>query len=321
MLNLRFMIVKLKKWKRFIQAASGVVLLFVLFLRADFQTVKEHFLSTPIVKLFLLTIVVVFIKFLLSATGLFVFFRCIRKEKGVFIRILYVLPKLELLSFVMPGRIADSGLFLFFRDKYLISETTAVTVADKIVSLTVVCMLAIAGMIFYFGFPNGVVVGFCVLLLLVGLTWFLVAKRWHNAREKAKGFVPLSIANHISGFHPAIALILKTKWVIGVNFMMTILRSILYGGYATICYFLMGSSVNFLSVFFANSISQFVGLIPISISGLGIIEGCNMALLGKIGLSASLVLSFSLLGRFAHIIVVTILYFTMFLGSQGNNEQ
>jgi uncharacterized protein (TIRG00374 family) len=99
---------------------------------------------------------------------------------------------------------------------------------------------------------------------------------------------------------------IKSKKDIFYGIFYSVIFSIIVALAMYILFYAFGLHVNFYYILFVSSITQIIGILPISLNSIGVTEGLNVFLFSLIGVPLEISLSVALIGRISQIITSSI---------------
>ena len=187
-----------------------------------------------------------------------------------------------------PGNLGELSIIFFLnKEKGMkIGKTSAISIADKIITFTLIFIIGVIALFFYLPIKEAIYLS--LIIAIIGVLLLLFA-----LNTKTRGIITRRIfrKNHhiIDLFDKDIkTFFFKRKKEVALNFGVTIIRwAILFAG-VWLLFYATGAKVNFFHITGIMSLNTLVSLIPISVSGLGIREASGVYLFKTIGIPLAL---------------------------------
>ena len=232
----------------------------------------------------------------LWGTGLYALLHHARA--GGYRRVVASAYKVQILSVVVPGRLADLGTLHFWRDLHPPARIVAVQIIDKAITLPVTLTLGAIGIARFWG-PGALVVPLAVLAIvavLVASTGALRRALWSRAPARWK--------SSLDGVGQEMRAAVRDGRGIAINAGLTLVRVSLAGiSFSTLLGW-FGVEAPLLDVFLVQALAQLVCLLPITLLGIGLMDGVNVALLERLGAAPERVLATGVAGTAAHLLFI-----------------
>lgn len=297
----------MNKNRRLIQAALGAVLIGIVIWQSDPGALYSQLIDAPLQYLipwiggYYLIVVVSW------GLGLYVLLRRIKDtHPGDIILSSF---KLQIFSVVVPGRIGDLGLLYFLKDNFTFGQVSAVLFVDKLITLAVNAVLAIIGIGVMISWRYSV---YAAVIMLAGLAvtlWFV----FKFPQEKLRFDFLQRLMIRFHGFRAELRAVMSDYSAIGINLLLTISRYIFAGVSVVVIFLWFGVNISLFEVILIQAIVQLAGFVPLTIMGLGVQEGLQVLLFGRLGVAAEIVLAAGLWGRAIHILFIVSIYFFLVL--------
>ncbi len=193
------------------------------------------------------------------------------------------------MGLVLPGRAGDLSIIYFAKKKgFDIGASTALTITDKLITLSVFGTIATLGF-FTILQSSQLTIGLSITILciLIGLSLFTSIGRKVITKLAGK------YADKFQGFYKTFSNLIKYhKDKIAINVLITLYRPI--GNTLLMIVVLHAMNItglSFFSLIIINAITLIVSLIPLTPNGLGIREGVGGYLFTQIGVPLEISLS------------------------------
>ncbi len=206
-------------------------------------------------------------------------------------------------SLLTPGRLGEYSILLLLKNAENIpyGAGAAAVTADKLITLGVSSLIAVAGLGYFFDRQIAVSVALGLGVLLAGTIALL-----HPAtRGLLKRLVLRRRAALFSGFSATlIAYVTRYRTAAVLNVLVTLIRAVLIALSAFFMFAALGVYPNLLLVIAIGSLETIATLLPITVSGLGVKQSIGVYLYSLIGIApeaaaARYVLGFSINYGFA----------------------
>jgi len=308
----------LQRNKRAIKLLISLLVMAALVVYVDASFLYESLINAPYEKLIPWGFFYEFMVILLWSAGFSALIK--RLGKISFRKLLAVGLKLQALTLFVPGRLGDLGIVYFFRKDISIQDGTALLVVDKLISLSLITVLSVAGTFYLISIDAGYWLLASVLVIaLAGMLLLAVARPWLE-RIFARIF-PVNVTAHPAGFYGALRDCLGDYHAIFSNYIFTSARVILSGISLVLVLSWFGVSAPLGYVILVQAIAQLIVIAPVSFMGIGIVEMVNIALLSQLGIDASLILAASLASRAVQLMFLSTLFLVWAKSGQASIER
>lgn len=295
------------KHKRLIQALLGAVLIGIVIWQSDPGALYSQLIDAPLQYLipwiggYYLIVVV------LWGLGLYALLCRIKAIHPA--DIIISAFKLQIFSIVVPGRIGDLGLLYFLKDHFTFGQISAVLFVDKLITLAVNAVLAIIGLGVMLSWRYSLYTTVIMLAGLLLILWFVFKFPQDQLRI---GFLARLI-ERFRGFRAELRAVIADTNGIGINLLLTIFRFIFAGVSVVVIFWWFGVKLSLFDVILIQAIVQLAGFVPLTIMGLGVQEGLQVLLFGRLGVASEIVLAAGLWGRAIQILFIVSIYFGLVL--------
>ena len=206
-------------------------------------------------------------------------------------------------SLLTPGRLGEYSILLLLKKAENIpyGVSAAAVTADKLITLSVSSLIAVAGLGYFFNGPIAVSVALGLGALLAGT----IAVLHPATRALLKRLVLRRRAALFSGFSATLmAYATRYRTAAVLNVLVTLIRAVLIALSAFFMFAALGVYPNLLLVIAIGSLETIATLLPITVSGLGVKQSVGVYLYSLIGITpeaaaARYVLGFSINYGFA----------------------
>jgi len=268
----------MKKIITILKFLIGFSILFFLFYKIGFIDIINTFkrLELPFI---LAAIVLHILIFFLGCFNIKVLLNSIEKRIK-FLRLFKYYMISWSFGLFIPGNVGEFSLIYFLKKKDVsIGEGTSIMMIDKVITLMITALIALAG--FFIFFPKDV---FRLSLFLFAIFVILAFSLTNTGRMLIKRYILRKYAVKFKGFSRVLFHIFKEKKsYLFLNFLLTILRFIVIGLVFLVIFVSLGQSIGLTQIIIINSIGIIISLIPITPAGLGVREAVAVLLYSRIG--------------------------------------
>jgi glycosyltransferase 2 family protein len=195
------------------------------------------------------------------------------------------------LGLVGLGKFGEASLIYFLKGKIAMGKVAAVVLVDKMITLVTLVALAASGTMMFSGVQSSIGLVSAGIFSCI-LVWLLITTpSIGNLCKRLLG----KWGDSLQGFSKTARFISKDYGRLSLNFFLTIIRWFIN---AVILSLLFGSSSPaIIFVLMADALITLIGLLPISVNGIGTKEATAIFLFGQLGVEGAVVLSVFLLRR------------------------
>ena len=200
-----------------------------------------------------------------------------------------------ILSDLTPGRIGDLSRSLLVRDRVALNKGLASVVIDRYADLLTIFALGLWGMLFLAQRGPYILLASSVILMILASTSLLWLRRSSVLgvlRSRSSRFI--GIANALED---AICDLRGVKGLMAGSVLMTILAWITHALRIAIIARSVGYDIPLTMLIFGLPLVSALSLIPVTVSGLGLVEGGLAVLLAGVGVPAAAGISIALMDR------------------------
>lgn len=202
----------------------------------------------------------------------------------------------------LPGKVGEFSLPYFLKEEGVsVGKSSSILVVDKSITLLSFFLISSLGLLLFFdtGTSMRIISVAAIGLVLMG---FMVMSE--SVRGLVKRYILRNHASLFRGFYSSIRYVLKRKkrYVVA-DFILT-LTKLFATSYITYLALngIFDVQINYLHVPVVTAVGLILTLIPVSISGIGIVEGSSIYLYGILGVEAIYVASVLLSYRLVYYI-------------------
>ncbi|MDT7880649.1 MAG: lysylphosphatidylglycerol synthase transmembrane domain-containing protein [Candidatus Hydrothermia bacterium] len=273
----------------------SVILIYIIFKNMDIRAFLNHLKSINLL-LYLIAIVFGFIGYFFSAVRWFIFIKAYKLNVSFFEANKYVFVGLFLGLILPSGAGVDLVRFFYAQRNNLDrrAEVLSSIFVDRFVGVIALVCLALLGV--YFGVEKIREVAkelIWIMLLLIGFFIFMLTPLFEKIILSLFGNVKrFRIGERIQKLLNSFSLYKENKIVVISSFFISIIMQFFFGASAFFISKALGFNLNLVEVILITSAINFITMLPISFSGIGIREGGFIFFLSdKIGLEGAVALS------------------------------
>jgi len=273
----------------------SVILIYIIFKNMDIRAFLNHLKSINLL-LYLIAIVFGFIGYFFSAVRWFIFIKAYKLNVSFFEANKYVFVGLFLGLILPSGAGVDLVRFFYAQRNNLDrrAEVLSSIFVDRFVGVIALVCLALLGV--YFGVEKIREVAkelIWIMLLLIGFFIFMLTPLFEKIILSLFGNVKrFRIGERIQKLLNSFSLYKENKIVVISSFFISIIMQFFFGASAFFISKALGFNLNLVEIILITSAINFITMLPISFSGIGIREGGFIFFLSdKIGLEGAVALS------------------------------
>jgi uncharacterized protein (TIRG00374 family) len=273
----------------------SVILIYIIFKNMDIRAFLNHLKSINLL-LYLIAIVFGFIGYFFSAVRWFIFIKAYKLNVSFFEANKYVFVGLFLGLILPSGAGVDLVRFFYAQRNNLDrrAEVLSSIFVDRFVGVIALVCLALLGV--YFGVEKIREVAkelIWIMLLLIGFFIFMLTPLFEKIILSLFGNVKrFRIGERIQKLLNSFSLYKENKIVVISSFFISIIMQFFFGASAFFISKALGFNLNLVEMILITSAINFITMLPISFSGVGIREGGFIFFLSdKIGLEGAVALS------------------------------
>ncbi|MFZ8847183.1 MAG: lysylphosphatidylglycerol synthase transmembrane domain-containing protein [Candidatus Hydrothermia bacterium] len=273
----------------------SVILIYIIFKNMDIRAFLNHLKSINLL-LYLIAIVFGFIGYFFSAVRWFIFIKAYKLNVSFFEANKYVFVGLFLGLILPSGAGVDLVRFFYAQRNNLDrrAEVLSSIFVDRFVGVIALVCLALLGV--YFGVEKIREVAkelIWIMLLLIGFFIFMLTPLFEKIILSLFGNVKrFRIGERIQKLLNSFSLYKENKIVVISSFFISIIMQFFFGTSAFFISKALGFNLNLVEIILITSAINFITMLPISFSGIGIREGGFIFFLSdKIGLEGAVALS------------------------------
>jgi uncharacterized protein (TIRG00374 family) len=276
------------KQKNIIKLIFGISLLFFVFYKIGLREIYKTILKINI--FFVIPFIIIFymLFFILGTINLKVLLDPIKKVP--FKKLLKYYALSWSFGLFIPAKIGEFSLiFLLKKEKIPIGKTTAISVIDKTITLITFAIFSAIGFLIFFNKADSLKFTLVLLIILAVAIFSVLSNRTRNIIKKLIGKYHI----YFKGFSKTLfSYLKKNKKVLLINFILTLIKwGLIDAGLVFIYFLAFGKVINPIYIILITAITLIVGLIPITINGIGVKTPTAVFLYSQLGIVSSIVAS------------------------------
>ncbi len=277
-----------KKQITIIKLIFGLLLLFFVFYRVGLKEIYETILKINL--FFVIPFIIVFytLFFILGGINLKVLLNPIKKVS--FKKLIKYYALSWSFGLFVPAKIGEFSLiFLLKKEKIPIGKTTAICVIDKTITLITFVIFSVIGFLIFFNRVDSLKFTLILLAILFLAISSVLSNRIRSIIKKIIGKYNV----YFKGFSKTLFKYLrKNKKVLLINFILTLIKWCLIDAGLVFIYFLaFDTMVNPIYIILITAIVLIVGLLPVTINGIGVKTPTAIFLYSQLGIMGAIVAS------------------------------
>lgn len=180
---------------------------------------------------------------------------------------------------ITPAKLGEFSIIYFLKNEGInIGKGTAVSLLDRMISLSTISFFAIVGVTFYFTTKKAL--EFAVLSLILLIIGIILIKS-EIIRDFIKKTILKKYSTNFRGFSKTFFFILNhRKGSVLANIIITTIKGMIGALVLYSLFLALDIHIAYYHIFFITAITSLLSLIPITISGLGIKEAGTVYLFG-----------------------------------------
>ncbi|MEO0224708.1 MAG: lysylphosphatidylglycerol synthase transmembrane domain-containing protein [candidate division WOR-3 bacterium] len=273
----------------------SLILIYLIFKNMDIKAFLNHIKSINLL-LYFLAVIFGFIGYFFSAVRWFVFIKAYKLNVSFFEANKYVFVGLFLGLILPSGAGVDLVRFFYAQRNNLDrrAEVLSSIFVDRFVGVIALVCLALLGI--YFGVERIRQVAeelIWIMIALIGFFIFMLTPLFEKIILSLFGNIKkFRIGERIQKLLNSFSLYKENKFVVISSFFISIIMQIFFGTSAFFISKALGFNLNLVEMILITSAINFITMIPISFSGIGIREGGFIFFLSdKIGLEGAVAIS------------------------------
>ena len=196
------------------------------------------------------------------------------------------------LGLFMPGKSGEFTLgFFLAKYKTSIGKTTAVVMADVIITVLTLAAIAIFGSFQIINLEYKTVIRFLVIMLLAGMILFYLTFINKLGRNTIKKYILKKYSKIFKGFYKSLRLIIKDKKTIILNFLLTISKFVISSAITFLLFLNFGEAIPLHIILVITSLTVLISTAPFTIHGLGLREASAAYFYSLIGIKAEITIA------------------------------
>lgn len=276
-----------KRWWIVAKLSLGIGIICLLVHTVGFSKLYETFKNIDIGLYLLFLLIMILTNFILGTLNISILISKIKKIN--FKKLLGYYNLSWAFGLFAPGKLGEFSIVYFLRKEGIgIGKGTAVSIIDKFITLIVLGVLSIIGFFSFFEFQDALKKSLIIVIGIIIFPILITNKKILGAIKK----IIKKISKKFSGFSNTIKDYFKNnKKALVYNLIITSIKWITNGVSVFILFKAFGTSVSIISIILIDSVTLMVGLVPITINGMGIKQAVALFLFDKINVSYSVTLS------------------------------
>lgn len=171
---------------------------------------------------------------------------------------------------ITPAKLGEFSIIYFLKNNNVqIGKGTAISLLDRIISISVISFFAIIGIGVYFTTEKALQL---IILVSIALVLGLYIIKSKTIRDFIKKRVLKRYSTNFSGFSKTFFQIFNNKRVMLANVITTTIKGAVGALVLYSLFLALNTTIAYPPIFFITAITSLLSLIPITISGLGIKE-------------------------------------------------
>ncbi|HIH37605.1 flippase-like domain-containing protein [Candidatus Woesearchaeota archaeon] len=294
----------MKKYWLLMRVVVGISILSFLYAHIGIDNILATLANASLFIILLMFIQYVF-SFLLSAFNLHLMLKALGHPIP-FPKLAYCNMKSWALGLFVPGKVGEFSIIYFLKKQGIpVDVGSAVSLADKLITLFVLAVFACVGTFIFFGSTAGIVISSLVIIGVVVGYWIIFISK---LGKMVKQYLPFLKA--AEGFSKQIKVLKGKTDYIGANLVLTILKWVVMALISAKILMLLGALAPWPIFLMADATTRILSLIPITLAGLGIKESSGIYLLSIAGVSFAASGAFYLLFLMANLLLAVIVLLT-----------
>lgn len=273
----------------------SIILIYLIFRNINLSEFVSHIKSLNL-PLYFLAILIGFFGYVLSAVRWFAFIKAYKLNLTIFEANKYVFVGLFLGLILPSGAGMDLVRFLYAQRNNMQkrAEVLSSIFVDRLIGVIALVFMAFVGV--YFGVEKIRLIAnelIWIMLFLVGFFIFMLTPLFERIVISLFGKVErFRIGERVQKLINSFSLYKENKLIVLISFLISILMQFLFGTSAFFISKALGFHLNYIEVMLITSAINFITMLPISFSGIGVREGGFIFFLAdKVGIEGAVALS------------------------------
>ena len=221
------------------------------------------------------------------------------------------------LSFFIPGKLGELSIIYFLRKDLEMGKSSAVYLFNKFTSFCIIVIIAIIGVLFFFKEKN--LISLTIVTIIVLVMFFLIALH-PKSRYLIRKYILRRYAERFKGFSATFFdFFKKYKKIVVLKYILTLIKWLANTAVVYYLFLAFNQPINYLHVFLIHAIITTIGLIPLTISGLGLKEGSAVFLYSLIGIGSVITLNVYLIQLIIYYAIAAIILIPYILKGETKN--
>lgn len=267
-----------------LKAVVGLLLLAVVFFNIGVAEIGNVLLQADLFYFFV-AFVLFFVSVTFAAANVYLMLRPFHHPS--FFRLFnYFLMSNRIASLFLPGRIGEYSIIFFLKQEQIpLGMSAAAVTMDKAVTLFSSGLIALAGLLYFFGMSSALYASLILLVsFLAGIVLFSPF-----SRSFIKNHILRSYASRFDGFFSTFSSYYKQhRRVLALNFLITFARVVVIALSAFFMFAALGAFPSLLLIIAVGSIETISSVLPITVSGLGVKQSLGIYLYHLMGIDPAI---------------------------------
>ncbi len=266
-----------------IKVILGILIFSLLGHTLGWPTIWSTLKSTTTVS-FAILLTHFFIQILFSTANVFILSRALRYHFS-FKPLFVAYGAAWSLGKFLPGGLGELSIgYHFKKNGASTGDALFISIFDKMLTILSLVLVSWVGLWRFFPIKTALAINITLLGILI---IFCLPFLFPSLRAIIKNYLLRSYSSKFQGFSSHFHFLIRTnKTVITTNILITILKSFAAAIAITLLFSQFGSSINIVDVFIINTLTVIVGMLPITMSGLGTKEAAAVYLYSFVGVQA-----------------------------------
>ena len=293
-----------KELSLFLRLIFSISIILILFYKIGPKDIIQTFVKVNLLYTPLIILAIIF-TVLLGALNLKILIDCINKIK--FLKILRYYLLSWAIGLFVPGKMGEFSIVYFLKKEDIsIGQSLAISIMDKLITVVTLSFLTIAAF-FVIPVKTDVVQFILVLSVIFGIVLFFIVTE--IGRGIIKKYVLRKYAEKFAGFSKTFFYYLKDKKdALIINLILTFLKWILSSAAVAILFLAFDTTIRFYYIVLITAATIIVGLVPFTISGLGLRESVAVFFYNLISIKPSVVVSVYLIFNIINYLFAMIIF-------------
>lgn len=219
------------------------------------------------------------------------------------------------LSFFIPGKLGELSIIYFLKDQLEMGKSSAVYLFNKFTSFCIIIVIAAIGILFFFKEKSLVYLTIATIALLA--IFFLIALH-PKSRYLIRRYILRGYAERFQGFSDTFFdYFRKYKKIVVLKYLLTLIKWLANTAVVYYIFVAFNQPISYFDVFLIHAVITTIGLIPITISGLGLKEGSAVFLYSLVGVGSVITLDAYLVQLVLYYAIAALILIPYILNKKG----